>query len=244
MQKNSFIIRLENAEQFNMLSDEQCGRLLKSICSYVETGAVPNIEDPMVALVFSWMRGQIDRDAQKYEEKCKANTENGKKGGRPRKTERLYEKPNETERLFSKPTKTLPDSDCDSDCEPDPDCAPVCERDCYVHAHEAHTAHTEQSKKMDLQGVMELAESLGYSWTKQEASKFLAYNIDKGRTTNWGYAAQCWESNRPKREKQTRSCRPDVTVVTPEEFEKASKYMAVVNRFREDNHSNEEERRA
>lgn len=228
MKKKSFIIRLENVEQFNMMTDEQCGKLLKAMCKYVDTGEVEDLHDTMVSFAFSFFKGQIDRDAQKYEEKCKANTENGKKGGRPRKTERFQEKPKETERLFSKPTKTLPDSDpeCDTEPETDPDSDPVCEPDCDTHAKE-NTAHTAQRKRMDLQGVLDLSKNLGYTWTKQEAIDFLAYNIDKGRTEGWGFAVQRWEANRSRHDQSTGKDKAAAE-------EKASKYMCLVNRFKED----------
>lgn len=236
MKKKSFIIRLENIEQFNMLTDEQCGKLLKAMCRYVDTGEVETFQDKIVSFAFSFLKGQIDRDTEKYEEMCTKNAENGKKGGRPRKSERFSEKPKKSERFFSKPTKSLCDSDSDSDpeCDPEPETDPdsdsVCEPDCDTHAKE-NTAHTAQRKRMDWQGVLDLSKNLGYTWTKQEAIDFLAYNIDKGRTEGWGFAVQRWEANRPKREQ--RSGRSGD--VTPEEQEKASKYLALANRFREDN---------
>ena len=230
MKKNSFIIRLENYEQFEMLSDEQCGMLLKAMCKYASTGDIHDFKDPMVALVFSFLRGQIDRDAQKYEEKCKSNSENGKKGGRPKKTERFFEKPKETERFFEKPTKTLcdSDSDCDPECEPDSD--PVCDRDCVARdAQETtHTPHTTRSISVKtVQDAIELSKSLGYAWSDKDAQEFLAYNIDKGRTTGWGYAAQRWEENRARHDKASGKDKAAAE-------EKASKYMCLVNRFRED----------
>ena len=234
MKKKSFIIRLENIEQFNMLTDEQCGKLLKAMCRYVDTGEVENFHDKMVSFAFSFLKGQIDRDAEKYEEMCTKNAENGKKGGRPKKSERFSEKPKKSEWFFSKPTKSLCDSDSDSDSdperEPEPDTDPVCERDVTREARH-DTAHTTRKKQMDLAGVLALVRNLGYTWTESDAQEFLAYNIDKGRTTNWGYAAQRWEANRPKREQKSGRSGD----VTPEEQEKASKYLALANRFREDN---------
>lgn len=231
MKKNSFIIRLENVEQFNMLTDEQCGKLLKAMCKYVDTQEVTTFKDPMVAFAFSFFKGQLDRDAEKYEEMCRNNANNGKKGGRPRKTERLSEKPKETERFFEKPTKTLCDSDSDSDCDPEcePDSDPVCDRDCVTRVREhTNTPHTTQSNNVKtVEDALSLAKSLGYSWTDKDAQEFLAYNIDKGRTTGWGYAAQRWEENRARHDKTSGKS-------STASEQAASKYMCLVNRFKED----------
>lgn len=231
MKKKSFIIRLENIEQFNMLTDEQCGKLLKAMCRYVDTGEVENFNDTMVSFAFSFLKGQIDRDAEKYEEMCTKNAENGKKGGRPKKSERFSEKPKKSEWFFSKPTKSLCDSDCDSDSDPEcePDSDPVCDRDCVTRAREGkHTTHTTQSNNVKTaDDALSLAKSMGFSWTDKDAQEFLAYNIDKGRTTGWGYAAQRWEANRSRHDQSTGK---DKTAAE----EKASKYMCLVNRFKED----------
>lgn len=229
MKKKSFIIRLENIEQFNMLTDEQCGKLLKAMCRYVDTGEVENFHDKMVSFAFSFLKGQIDRDAEKYEEMCAKNAENGKKGGRPRKSERFSEKPKKSEWFFSKPTKSLCDSDSDSDSDPErePDTDPVCERDVTREARH-DTAHTTQSNNVKtVEDALSLANSLGYSWTDKDAQEFLAYNIDKGRTTGWGYAAQRWEANRSRHDQ---SAGKDKAAAE----EKASKYLCLVNRFKED----------
>lgn len=227
MKKNSFIIRLENIEQFNMLTDEQCGKLLKAMCKYVDKQEMTEFKDPMVTFAFSFFKGQLDRDAEKYEEMCKNNAENGKKGGRPRKTERFFEKPKETERFFEKPTKTLCDSDSDSDPECEPDSDPVCDRDCVTRTREGkHTPHTARSKKVKtVQDVLELVKTLGYLWSEKDAREFLAYNIDKGRTDGWGYAAQRWEANR---ERKGQRCSNDAKT------ESMNEYLTLVNRFKED----------
>ena len=49
------------------MNDEQCGRLLRAIVSYAETGEKPEI-DGMEALVFDMLIPKIDRDGERYEE--------------------------------------------------------------------------------------------------------------------------------------------------------------------------------
>lgn len=51
----------------NRMDDEQCGRLLRAIVSYAETGEKPEI-DGVEGLVFDMLTPKIDRDGERYEE--------------------------------------------------------------------------------------------------------------------------------------------------------------------------------
>lgn len=230
MKKKSFIIRLENREQFEMLTDEQAGKLLKAMCRYSATGELPDFTDAMLKFAFSMFRGQLDRDAEKYEEMCWKNSENGKKGGAPKGNQNAAKKStknkqnNQTVEKTSKTSLPKCDSDCERDpkCEPEPD--PVCDRECDARAREErHTAHT--ARQITLHEVMTLASQFGYDWGEAEAQEFLAYNIDKGRKTNWGFAVRKWEENRIKR--QHGSARKP----TKREMDEMNDYLSVVNNF-------------
>ena len=78
---------------------------------------------------------------------------------------------------------------------------------------------------MTLQEVMALASQFGYDWGEAEAQEFLAYNIDKGRKTNWGFAVRKWEENRIKRQhgsdKKPTQC----------EIDEMNDYLSVANQF-------------
>jgi hypothetical protein len=107
--KNSFILYHEYSDYINKLTDEQTGKLLKAIFAYEQDGTVPQL-DPITDMVFTVIRKQLDKNRAKYEEICRTNAENGKKGGRPRKqavNEVDSEAISETEksdRLLEKPT--------------------------------------------------------------------------------------------------------------------------------------------
>ena len=88
MDKSSFLIYLDYEEQFNLLTDEQVGQLMRAIIKYEKTREVPKL-DGMLKMAFSFIKTQLDRDRQKYQNKCEKNRENGAKGGRPKKTERF-----------------------------------------------------------------------------------------------------------------------------------------------------------
>lgn len=87
MQKSSFLIYHEYREPLELLTDEQRGRLLMALIDYSESGMVPEL-DGISMMAFSFIQKQMDRDSEKYENRCNSNRENGKKGGRPRKEEK------------------------------------------------------------------------------------------------------------------------------------------------------------
>lgn len=87
MDKSSFLIYLDYQEQFDLLTDEEAGRLIKAIIKYEKTGEIPKL-DGMLKMAFSFIKTQLDRDREKYKKKCEKNKENGKKGGRPKKEEK------------------------------------------------------------------------------------------------------------------------------------------------------------
>lgn len=84
MEKASFLIYLDYQEQFELLTDEQAGQLIKAIIKYEKEGEIIKL-DGMTKMAFSFIKTQLDRDREKYQAKCEKNKENAKKGGRPKK---------------------------------------------------------------------------------------------------------------------------------------------------------------
>lgn len=87
MDKSSFLIYLDYEEQFNLLTDEQIGQLMRAIIKYEKTREIPQLNG-IVKMAFSFIKIQLDRDREKYEARCEKNRENAKKGGRPRKNQK------------------------------------------------------------------------------------------------------------------------------------------------------------
>ena len=79
-EKMSFILYGSYEEQLNMLTDEQAGKWIKAIYTYVRTGE-KHSEDPLVAMLLSVAGHQLDIDARKYAEKKERLKEAGRKGG-------------------------------------------------------------------------------------------------------------------------------------------------------------------
>ena len=96
MSKESFILFREHEEIFESLTDKQAGQLIKAIFKYEETRELPNM-DKTVRVAFIPIKQLLDKNYEKYIEKCEQNRLNGKKGGRPKKpkeTEENRKKPN------------------------------------------------------------------------------------------------------------------------------------------------------
>lgn len=84
MDKKSFILYLDRKKEIDLLTNEQCGILFKSIFEYVETGIAPEISDLAVRILLSFLITQIDGNAAKWEEAKKKRSEAGKRGGAPK----------------------------------------------------------------------------------------------------------------------------------------------------------------
>lgn len=80
--KKSFILYCDQRGIFNKLSDEQAGKLIKHVFSYV------NDENPeadfVTELAFESIKTTLKRDLKKYESYVEKQRENGRKGGRPK----------------------------------------------------------------------------------------------------------------------------------------------------------------
>ena len=81
MAKDSFLMYTEWGEQIAKLTDEQSGILIKNIFAYKTGGNAPEM-DAMTEMCFSFLKSQIDRDSEKYDEICEKRREAGRKGGK------------------------------------------------------------------------------------------------------------------------------------------------------------------
>ena len=68
---------------FNILTDEQAGKLIKEIFEYEDTFDMKKIDDPVINMAFVSIKSTLDRDQKKYIKICERNRINGLKGGRP-----------------------------------------------------------------------------------------------------------------------------------------------------------------
>ena len=89
-EKQSFIIYYEWEEMLQYMTDSQIAEILRAMFSYTKRGETPKFSSPLLNTTFCVIKYAIDRDNEKYKQRSAANSQNGKKGGRPKseKTER------------------------------------------------------------------------------------------------------------------------------------------------------------
>ena len=69
------------AEQLAMLPDDERGRLILALLEYAQTGALPAFAPASaMAMLFSCMRAQLDRDVANYTDRCEKNRKNALAG--------------------------------------------------------------------------------------------------------------------------------------------------------------------
>ena len=83
-EKKSFIMYDSFRNMFERLSLEDRGALITAIFEYTATRSTGVELSDVAAMAFCCIKDTLDRDRATYEEKCRINSENGKKGGRPR----------------------------------------------------------------------------------------------------------------------------------------------------------------
>lgn len=104
-------------EQVSALEDDEKGRLFVAILEYARSGEVPDMQG-RESILFPVFKSQIDRDM----ESSTKQSENGKKGGRPRtktESEENQNKPKQTKRKLTKANKEEKDKEKDKDKEED-----------------------------------------------------------------------------------------------------------------------------
>lgn len=107
-----FIFYIDNKEVLEILSDEQLGHLMRLLIAFAETKVIKNdIDDIAVNMAYRFITAQMQRDFAKYDQKCKKNAENGKKGGRPCKNANGLKETEKSERFSKKAKKAYTNTD-------------------------------------------------------------------------------------------------------------------------------------
>ena len=112
--KKSFVLYNDYEKVFEMLTDEEAGKLIKHLFAYVNNKDT-ELEDRLLKLTFEPIKLQLMRDNKKYEAICERNKNNGKKGGRPKKNPKNPLGYLGTQNNPEKPKKPDTDNDNDND---------------------------------------------------------------------------------------------------------------------------------
>ena len=103
--KKGFLLYYDYRKHLALLSDEDRGKLLMALLNYGERGDMPEDLGDMAFMAFSFITGQMDRDAEKYAETCRKRSEAGKQGGRPKKETGKPDKAKKANALDRKSTR-------------------------------------------------------------------------------------------------------------------------------------------
>lgn len=76
--RDYFPLFLRYRESFAGLTEEQVGRIILAAIDYAADGKTPRLS-PVENMAFAFIRGDIDRAAQAYEERCEKNRQNVQK---------------------------------------------------------------------------------------------------------------------------------------------------------------------
>ena len=100
--KKSFILYTDLKNTVDKLPDEYKGKLFQMILDYVNDKN-PATDDLLLQIAFEPIKLQLKRDLKKYNSYIDKQRQNGKKGGRPKKTVNL--KTEKTQPFLEKPKK-------------------------------------------------------------------------------------------------------------------------------------------
>ena len=82
--KKAFVLYADMRDRMAMLNNEEAGILFKAILDYAADGRPLSTNNRLLEYAFSEIKQQLDRDADKYEEKRLKRAEAGAKGARMR----------------------------------------------------------------------------------------------------------------------------------------------------------------
>ncbi len=74
--KNKFTLYLDYWDWFKLLTDEELGRLLRSLFHYEREGIEPDDNDEKIKIFFYMIKETLDRDRKHYETICNRNKMN------------------------------------------------------------------------------------------------------------------------------------------------------------------------
>lgn len=100
--KKAFVLFADVWETVKELPMEKRGELFTAILQY-SNDQLPEINDLLIRVAFGPIKANMDRMAEKWEERAERSRKNGSKGGRPKNPE----EPSETQQVFQEPKKPV-----------------------------------------------------------------------------------------------------------------------------------------
>jgi len=89
--RNSFLLYIDSCDIFDMLNDEQAGKLIRAIIHYQKNKELPELDFALKIAITPFLN-QFKRDCEKYSKEVKVSSEKGKLGNLKRWHVDLYKK--------------------------------------------------------------------------------------------------------------------------------------------------------
>lgn len=212
MKQKSFVLYADALEIWEKLTDEQAGKLILALLRLVNNGEEPSFDDLQLDMMYSFVSQQIKRDLEKYERVCEARSAAGKKGGgqignqnalkdekRAKRAKRTKRADTNTDTDTVTETNTNTDTNTVTVTEPVPETIPeTASVPVQPTPHPTNTHPTNKEQKLTIEEILERTRERGYAWSREEAESFLRFNEERGRTGDWDFAIERWESRRYK----------------------------------------------
>lgn len=178
----------------DLLSDAEAGRLLKALMHYIN-GKEDNLSG-REQLVFAMLRAQMERDAASYAAYADKQRENGKKGGRPKKTEtqktqRFFDETHENPKNLESEYEYESESESEGVVDtPAPAGMPYGLTDAEIDASRARDQAIEQAARdaglpyfpANIETAHQLANDFGMDWLLEAIRR-----TADGKAQTWGY---------------------------------------------------------
>ena len=191
----AFLIYHEWKIPIQGLSLSEKGQLLDCLFAYSETKTLSELT-PLAAMAFNFLKQQIDRDEEKYIEKCERNQENGGLGGRPKKNNRTVI--SETERLFRKPNGYFNNPNNPNENENENEKINKKEKEKSIKENRIFRPPT-------MNELIEYCESKNYHFSVDTFYFFYeskGWMVGKTRMKSWRSACVLWEGRHVKEQKE------------------------------------------
>lgn len=173
--KKSFILYLDSSDIFEQLTDEEAGKLIKGVLHYVHTGENPNL-NRFLLMAFTPIKQALKRDLDRWRNQVKANRDNGKLGGRPKKPKETQHNPKNPSGYFNNPKN--PDSVNDNDNDNNKE---------KIYKKEKFGEH--ENVLLTKDENLKLQTKLGLDVYEQCINKLSNYKKSKGKTYKSDYGA-------------------------------------------------------
>ena len=175
------------------LNDAERGRLFTALLIYSSTGEVPDLRGNE-RFVFPQMKWQIDRDKGSYNDFCARQSENGKKGGRPKKPS-VNSETQKTQAFFEKPKKAN-NKDKDKDISFPPNGVKENARAHHPTVEEVAAYCRERGNRVDAERFVDFYASKGWKVGNQPMK-------------DWKACVRTWERREDKPKQTGRFATPD-----------------------------------